>query len=272
MEEALRLIHSDDDENTVYKLHIIDFTSLTDEEKRTIYLIAVTRDGSLLRKVPDPLLTQEICDIAVQNYPHSLLKVPPRFINYDVCLNAVMDDYINEGGLLYVFLGKKILSEEDKHRLCIDVLRYEGHCINIMGQYLETLTPKERYPLYLQAVTTSWESLILVPDGFKTVNLCIRALEQNVNAIEFIPPRVKSDPDFLNRVAPLTHHPHERSTIDLSRLNPDLYANHQDFFDSIHSRKSANVSGLYKRLGFRPGRTLHGFLGGKRRKKSTLKR
>jgi hypothetical protein len=81
MEEALRLIRSGSKYDIIDKLYTIDFSSLKKGEKKEIYRIAVSRNGELLKEVPPDLVTQEICNAAVDDYPDAILDVPPPFLN-----------------------------------------------------------------------------------------------------------------------------------------------------------------------------------------------
>jgi hypothetical protein len=296
MEEALRLIRSGSKNDIIDKLYTIDFSSLKDDEKKEIYRIAVSRNGELLKEVPDELVTQEICNAAVDDYPDAILDVPPPFLNERLCYHAIVEDIKDWGN----WTIEKILAKDlpiNKYRLCMNVLRFNGSQYVAMDNYLPTLTQEQQTELALQAVTKEWRMIDHVPPEIKTVEFYAKALHKTSDAEIFIPRDVLRDPTLtpeqqyemalkaVNITGKMIKYlPEELKTpqffSDALRQNRDVRKFIPDrMLQTIQSRQSIQQTSTiarnpvtpFGRLSHLPNRTIVKFLGGKKRSKSRSK-
>ncbi len=181
---------------------------------------AVNQDGNAIAFIPRYLLTQEMCEIAVRSDPELLPEVPYARRNYAMCFSAIArhpsddvlaainDEWLDEN-LCKVFVhGQDTISfSELPQRLHIEAM-----CVAIgssglsqLGEIPQNLRTDRvclafamsgtasigELPLHLlnQEVINhaQFDNLNEVPVGYRSYDVCIRAVRNNPLDLSFVP-------------------------------------------------------------------------------------
>jgi len=136
----------------------------------------VKADGWDLEHVPKKFITPEICLAAVQRHGNALAHVPEEFITPEICLAAVT----NSGFALF-YVPWKLQTTE----MCLIALK-EGE--DIKGAIFYYMSPECITPgMYVVFVNKRGANLKIVPNEFKTPEVCLAAIRQNPDAEQYSP-------------------------------------------------------------------------------------
>ena len=173
---------------------------------------AVKQNGLALEFVPKELITESLCYRAVSQNPHALKWVPSDFKSIEMCMLAYEADpntisYIlkkhrtlNRYHSMVIkdwrhiqHVPNKVLRSSYGFAIVIDAVRQHGFALFDVPQDLRE--GPGGYEICMMAVGQNGLVLSEVPMKYRTIELCQLAVEENPEAIEYVPSIVRS---FLN--------------------------------------------------------------------------
>ena len=166
---------------------------------------------------------------------------------------------VRQNGMMLHLVPEALKTRE----LCIEALNRNGKALQFVPEALKQelsmiavtrsgdalhYVPDKRPDICLEAVRQNGMALIFVPAELKTPELCMEAVNRNGKALQYVPPHLR---DQLR--------PHVR---DMANYNMSGFATSATGYQ-------APLSDELKRT---PGGVIHGFLGGKSRKRRKLRK
>lgn len=135
------------------------------------------RPGEGFCYIPKHLLTQEMCELAVEINVGNIEAVPDKFKTKEMC-----DMALDVNSQFLEHIPEKFITMEIAER-CVDGLGY-----NILYVPQQLIT----HELCKTAVTDKGQSLQHIPDEFKTAELCRLAVKNDFAAMDYVPERFKT--------------------------------------------------------------------------------
>lgn len=155
---------------------------------RELCLLAVSKEGYLLKYVPNIYKTEELCVIAVKQYAKALEYVPENLKTRELCYMAVKK---NGYALKYT------PNEYKTNELCAAVVKENAYALRCVPEHLKT------QELCLKAVNKTGLALEYVPEKFKTPEVCFIAIKHDAGGetLDYVPENIKTQEICLLAVA-----------------------------------------------------------------------
>ncbi|ARF12490.1 protein of unknown function DUF4116 [Klosneuvirus KNV1] len=167
-------------EENIYALEYVPTNMLKD-----IYMYLLKEHYNIFNNIPEHLITQEFCNIAVDINVNNISNIPEQFKTEDLC-NIVIAQ-IDElesccDGLIFFNIPNKYKTKE----LCEYIVQRHGCEIDSVPDELKT---KELCEL---AVKNDWYALQYIPDILKTKTICELAVKNEGRALQYVPDNLKT--------------------------------------------------------------------------------
>lgn len=176
--------------------------TLCDLGVNSAYIDAMKKNGSLLKFVPNNIMTHELCIMAIKQNGLSLKFVPNNIMTHELCIMAIKQNCWS-----LKFVPEHIISDDlcfeafNKNSKTIeyipDTLKTYDMCCKFIEQYDEFWWVIMYIPssflndqICETAVKRGWKALKYVPVDLITINMCKMALKQNWKAFKFIPENI----------------------------------------------------------------------------------
>jgi len=193
---------------------------------KKFFIMAVSKNGTLLALIPIEFRTADVCMPAVMNCGRAIEFVPADVITpkmYDI---AISDDYRTLKCIPKEYISPEIcMSVVMKHgralRYIPDELLNDDICVAAINRDIDALDiiPEEKrtYKMYLAAVNKCGSLLEKVPEPMKTDEICLAAVQDNGFALRFMPKEKRTHAICLvaviNRGGALEHVPEKTDDI-----------------------------------------------------------
>lgn len=140
-------------------------------------LVAVRRNGLVLKIIPKVIQTEEVCLEAVKQNGFALRDVSKKILSSKIIWAAIRNQ-----GLSLRDIPDKFVTIE----LCLEAVNQNGRALEYVPDIYTTIKVCEL------AVSNNGRSLKYVPKKNVSKNLCLKALNQDRLALEFIPNKFKT--------------------------------------------------------------------------------
>lgn len=159
------------------------------------HMTMVKKDGRNLVYVPDEIITEQMCEGALNQNLYSFKYIPTRFVNPEMCKRV-----LGKWGNLLEYIPKAMKTQE----LCDIATKTQGSsimyvpeefktfemckkCVDEDACMLEYVPDKFKTRLSSGAVNQDCRALEFVLEKDKTIELCADALWQDPSAVMYIP-------------------------------------------------------------------------------------
>ena len=136
----------------------------------------ILEDWGNIENIPDEMLDQELCNLAVSEDAHAMMYIPDIYKSMELCKKAIelWHDFDND------------CENMNFMEMCETAVQEDGYVLCCVPDKLKTRE------LCDMAVETDAEALKYVPENLKTKEMCVLAVNKNCLALEYAPENLKT--------------------------------------------------------------------------------
>ena len=146
---------------------------------------AVSRNGLVLKCIPEPLRTEAVCLAAVGRDGVALIFVPEPLRTEAMCLTAV-----KQNGRALQYVPEHLCTEA----ICTAAVTEYGHALEFVPRLLRTEA------ICTAAVTEYGRALEFVPIPLRTQEMCLAGVGSNGAALQYLPEHLRTEAMCLTAV------------------------------------------------------------------------
>lgn len=158
---------------------LCDMMSSVDVSLRTeeLYRFAVPFSEQSFKYFPKDIMTQEMCQEAVESYGNAILSIPRDFVTPELCHVAL------QRGCHHALMA--LPRDKITEDLCVQAVKVNGMALYDIPECFIT------YDLCYQAVQLNGLSLSLVPSHMQDKAMCLEAVKNNGSSLGFVPKELR---------------------------------------------------------------------------------